>query len=240
MRIDLLRHGETTLGHTLRGSTDDDLTALGWSQMQQAISPHLNPSLNQNPIQNLSQDFHPNFPQTHTQFLKVYQPHAVAKLPQWDVVFSSPLKRCRLFADHISQQLQLELFIDSHLQEMHFGDWEGRSTQTIYENEPELLANFWQQPSLYTPPNAESMQHFQQRIMRSIENMQYNMQEKNWQHALVITHGGVIKLLKCMALDQPLDNILKMTAELGQLNCFRIDQAGALHLLKPEHVFKQA
>ena len=37
LKIDLLRHGETTLSHTLRGSTDDDLTELGWQQMQQTI-----------------------------------------------------------------------------------------------------------------------------------------------------------------------------------------------------------
>ena len=38
LRIDLLRHGETTLNHTLRGSTDDELTELGWQQMHQTIS----------------------------------------------------------------------------------------------------------------------------------------------------------------------------------------------------------
>jgi alpha-ribazole phosphatase len=43
------------------------------------------------------------------------------------------------------------------------------------------------------------------------------------QTALIVTHGGVIKLLKCMALQQSLDDILKMSAELGQLNRFMLD-----------------
>jgi len=38
-----------------------------------------------------------------------------------------------------------------------------------------------------------------------------------------VTHGGVIKLLKCIALKQSLDDILKMSAELGQLNRFILD-----------------
>ena len=43
------------------------------------------------------------------------------------------------------------------------------------------------------------------------------MQKQNLQHALVITHGGVIKLLACLARQQPLDDLLKMPAELGKL-----------------------
>ena len=204
LKIDLLRHGETTLSHTLRGSTDDDLTELGWSQMQQTID----------------QSWHAN------------KPNSMHKQVQWDVIFSSPLKRCRLFAESVAEQKQRPIFYDAGLQEMHFGDWEGVSTQIIYENEPELLANFWQQPTQFTPPNAENMQDFYQRIFKSLEKMQQQMLENEWQHALVVTHGGVIKLLKCIALNHSMDDILKMTAELGQLNSFAIHEDSSIHLLK--------
>lgn len=194
LRIDLLRHGETTLGHTLRGSTDDVLTVLGWQQMQQAV-------------QITDQD--------STSLIPVHTP--------WDMVFSSSLKRCCLFAETISKQFNIPLVIDSQLQEMHFGDWECMTTQQIYENDPELLANFWQQPTQFTPPNAESMQKFSMRIHNALRNIQQRMLQQNAQRALVVTHGGVIKLLKCMASQQSLDDILKMSAELGQLNCFLLD-----------------
>ncbi len=36
--LDFLRHGETSLSHTLRGRTDDALTAKGWAQMQSTIA----------------------------------------------------------------------------------------------------------------------------------------------------------------------------------------------------------
>ena len=111
LKIDLLRHGETTLSHTLRGSTDDDLTELGWSQMQQTIDQSLQAFIQQQAA--------------------------------WDVIFSSPLKRCRLFAETVAAQQHKPIFYDADLQEMHFGDWEALPTQVIYENEPELLANFF-------------------------------------------------------------------------------------------------
>ena len=78
------------------------------------------------------------------------------------------------------------------------------------------------------------MQNFHQRITKSMINMQQQMLENSWQHALVVTHGGVIKLLKCIALNHRLDDILKMTAELGQLNSFVIQDNASVHLLKEE------
>ena len=185
-RIDLLRHGETELSHTLRGSTDDALTDSGWQQMRHTVD----------------------------QFLKNNSPNP------WDIVFSSPLQRCALFADEIASNLRLELILDRNLQEMHFGDWEGVSTQEIYEKQPELLAKFWETPTQFSPPHAETMQQFHSRILNAMQNIQRSMQQSHLSHAMVVTHGGVIKLLKCLALQQPLDNILKMSAELGQFNHF--------------------
>lgn len=196
LKIDLLRHGQSTLSHTLRGSTDDDLTELGWSQMQHSIDQSLHAQDNE-------------------------------AVP-WDVIFSSPLKRCRLFADRIAQQIEKPVFYHANLQEMHFGDWEALSTQYIYENEPELLANFWQQPTLFSPPNAETMQNFHLRVIKVLTDIQQQMQANHWQHALLVTHGGVIKLLKCIALKHALDDLLKMSAELGQLNAFILHEDSAL------------
>lgn len=185
LQIDLLRHGESELSHTLRGSLDDALTTQGWQQMLNSID------------------------QSQTQ--------------HWDVVFSSPLQRCRIFAEHIVRERDIPLILDQSLQEMHFGDWEGQSIQELYEQFPETLADFWQKPTQTTLPNAESMQQFHLRVTTAMSAIQQRMEYNGWQSALVITHGGVIKLLKCMVLQQPLDDVLKMTAELGQLSSFRWD-----------------
>ena len=181
MQIDLLRHGETTLSHTLRGHLDDDLTEQGWLQMQSTIQQYITTPVD------------------------------------WDVIISSPLRRCRRFAEHLENQLGLPMRVNEHIKEMYFGDWEGISTQVIYEAEPERLANFWQFPTQYHAPNGESLTQFQQRIFIGFEQIYTQIQEQNGQKALVITHGGVIKLLTCLARQQNLDDLLKMPAELGKL-----------------------
>ena len=196
LKIDLLRHGESELSHTLRGSLDDALTAKGWQQMLSSI------------------DQSQTLPQ------------------QWDVVFSSPLQRCSMFAEHCVKERDIPLILDKNLQEMHFGDWEGQSIQQLYEQFPETLADFWQKPTQTTLPNAETMHQFHLRVSTAMSNIQQQMQLNGWQSALMVTHGGVIKLLKCMVLRQPLDDVLKMSAELGQLNSFHWDAATQVLALK--------
>ncbi|EXC19006.1 histidine phosphatase super family protein [Acinetobacter baumannii 4749] len=135
----------------------------------------------------------------------------------WDVIVSSSLKRCACFAEQLAKTAELPLLVNHDLKEMYFGEWEGVSTQQIYENSPELLANFWQKPSQYCPPHAETLNQFQTRVLKGFQDLLGYMQKQNLQHALVVTHGGVIKLLVCLARQQRLDDLLKMPAELGKL-----------------------
>ncbi|WP_151767292.1 histidine phosphatase family protein [Acinetobacter oleivorans] len=142
----------------------------------------------------------------------------------WDVIISSSLKRCACFAEQLSKTTQLPLLLNHDLKEMYFGEWEGVSTQQIYETSPELLANFWQKPSQYCPPRAETLMQFQTRVLKGFQELLAEMQNQNWLHGLVVTHGGVIKLLACLATQQPLDDLLKMPAELGKLYSFEFSE----------------
>ncbi|MEJ5036651.1 histidine phosphatase family protein [Acinetobacter johnsonii] len=197
--LDFLRHGETSLSHTLRGRTDDALTAKGWAQMQSTIA------------------------------------QAEQVWPAWDVIYSSPLQRCRLFAEQWAGQKQLPLFIEPNLQEMDFGEWEAQSTERLYQLYPDELAQFWQTPLSFTPPQAESLMAFKSRVVESIQMLTQQMYAQDWTRALIISHGGVIKLLKCQALKQNDNDLLKMSAELGQLNRFVFDQ-GQLQFIQSEDV----
>lgn len=192
LHFDILRHGESDLSHTLRGQTDDALTASGWSQMQSTINRAI-----QSPV-------------------------------QWQVIVSSPLQRCAQFAETLAAQLQLPLIYQSGLQEMFFGDWEAQATADIYAHSPELLANFWQFPTRFTPPNAEPLTDFQLRVMNAITELQMVLLQHRWSHALVISHGGVIKLLKCLALQQDLNQLLSQEAALAELHAFQISAQGEL------------
>lgn len=176
-----------------------DLLRHGESQFSHTLRGHLDDDLTLKGWQQMQSTIEQNTNQT------------------WDVIVSSSLKRCACFAEQLAKTTELPLLLNHDLKEMFFGDWEGVSTQQIYETSPELLANFWQKPSQYCPPGAETLTQFQKRVLKGFQDLLVDMQKQNWQHALVVTHGGVIKLLACLAGQQPLDDLLKMPAELGKL-----------------------
>ena len=192
IKLDFMRHGETELSHTLRGSTDDALTSNGQAQMQRTLE------------------------------------QAIQSNVHWDVIFTSPLKRCHVFAKHAAEQLKLDIHCLSELQEMHFGDWEAKTTQYLYDTVPEQLEKFWLYPTEFSPPNAETLVQLETRIEEALGQIRCVMQQNSYSRALVVSHGGVIKLLKCKALKKPLNDLLKMSAELGQLNHFSYIHANEL------------
>ncbi|MDQ8953322.1 histidine phosphatase family protein [Acinetobacter rudis] len=194
LRIDVLRHGESELSACLRGSLNDALTPQGWQQMQQEVA----------------------------NVVDVYSNQFNSTLVPWQAIWTSPLQRCERFASDLSERLNLDLYKSAKFQEMHFGDWEGQTTALLYQQYPEQLAEFWQHPTQFTPPSAESLEVFQQRVWSGLEQMLVQMQTLQLTHVLLVSHGGVIKLLKCLALQQDLDLILTQSAELGQLYRFEL------------------
>lgn len=115
--------------------------------------------------------------------------------PPWQRIVSSPLQRCRSFAEETAQQLALPLAVDPDLREMHFGDWEGREIAELWEADPQL--KLWSQdPGRHSVPGGETLAAFAERVNRALENL---LASHKGEHLLVITHGGVIRLLLTQA-----------------------------------------
>jgi alpha-ribazole phosphatase len=76
---------------------------------------------------------------------------AVAGLA-WDLIISSPLRRCADFAEALAQELGVPCRLEADLREMGFGTWEGYSTAELMHRDAERLRLFWSDPSAHTPP----------------------------------------------------------------------------------------
>lgn len=110
----------------------------------------------------------------------------------WDRVISSPLQRCARFAE----TLGLPLAYAPGLRELHFGDWEGLSAAAVHAQYEAELGQFWADPYAFTPPNGEPLQAFAQRVEQALHGL---AQQYAGEHLLLVTHGGVIRLLLCAA-----------------------------------------
>lgn len=135
----------------------------------------------------------------------------------WNQIISSPLQRCARFAEEFSQQHSLPLRFDDRLQEMHFGDWEGRTAAELIDEDPEPLTQFWADPFNRPPPRGEQLSHFQSRVLKAWSNV---IQRHINQRVLLVTHGGVIRILLCHLQQRPVSALLEIEIEHGTLYTF--------------------
>lgn len=137
---------------------------------------------------------------------------------QWDVVVSSPLQRCAAFAQELAAQHELPLRLDARLSEYHFGDWQAVPLEQIAENDADALERFWSDPVAHPPPGAESLATFEARIRAALDAIARMPQRR----VLVITHGGVIRLLHCLCQGR----------ELKEMSSVEVPHA-SIHRLQP-------
>ncbi|MGA7440043.1 MAG: histidine phosphatase family protein [Luteibacter sp.] len=114
----------------------------------------------------------------------------------WDSIVSSPLARCACFAEELAAARGLPLRIDGRLVEYHFGDWQGVPMDTLAEEQGDALGRFWSDPVAYPPPGAETFAVFHDRLAAALDGI---VSEAEMARVLVITHGGAIRVLRCVA-----------------------------------------
>lgn len=139
---------------------------------------------------------------------------------------SSPLTRCRTFAEQYCAQKGLSLQISAELQEMNFGDWDGKSYQALWQPKPQsdrylaeqtpTIGDFWQNPWQCSPPNGETMTSFTQRVDKFWHNFlaqfeQAHQQQTHQANTLVVSHGGVIRYILAKVLGLPLPGVNHMS-----------------------------
>ncbi len=143
----------------------------------------------------------------------------------WDRIISSPLQRCRLFAEQLAASLQLPLSLAPDLQELHFGDWEGQSAAELMKTDERGLGLFWSDPYGFTPPNGEPVLDFSARVLASIERLHA---AHAGERLLVISHGGVMRLLLARARGLPREQLLSVEAGNGSLFSLTVAADGQL------------
>ncbi len=130
-----------------------------------------------------------------------------ASFDPFDHIATSPLQRCRLFAETLKAKQQTHVITLNDMREMDFGDWENRSFDELQKDYGSLLHRFWQSPLGIQPPNGELFDDFSQRV---IDCWQSWLQTESGNHRLLVAHGGVIRVLLAHALDMPMSALWRL------------------------------
>jgi len=140
-----------------------------------------------------------------------------SRVPTVANVWSSPLQRCLKLAQAIDPEAQRH----SGLQEMNFGEWEGRSWGEIGET----ALNAWAADVTgYTPPGGESAWQVLKRAQGALKEILVRGQDP----LVLVTHAGVIRALVADALGLTGPEWLRVRPGYGQVVSLEWDGRGLL------------
>jgi alpha-ribazole phosphatase len=125
----------------------------------------------------------------------------------WDRIVTSPLVRCARFAEELVSARGVPLRVDGRLAEYHFGEWQGVPVAGLAEEQGEALGRFWADPVGNPPPGAETIDAFHARLSAAMDDIAI---EAGGARVLVVTHGGAIRLLRCVAEGRPLGDMVSI------------------------------
>ena len=143
----------------------------------------------------------------------------------WDLIVSSPLQRCKEFADLISFEDDIDLEEDKNFQEIDFGCWEGLSPDEIMKDDADALNAWWQSPTKTSPPDGEDFHVFQARVLSSFKKL---LVENQGQKLLLITDAGVIRIIIMNALGMFDENFFRLNVDYACFSRLHVyhDEAG--------------
>jgi alpha-ribazole phosphatase len=102
----------------------------------------------------------------------------------FEILYSSPAQRCTRLAKALSP----EFVVDDRLQELDFGEWEGKTWDTV--DQPALQAWMDDYVNVRTP-GGESMMQMQVRV----REFWVELRQSGYGKAAIVTHAGVIRLI---------------------------------------------
>lgn len=124
----------------------------------------------------------------------------------WVQVISSPMQRCRAFADELGRAHGLPVRLDDRLMEVGFGEWEGMTGGQIDARWPDARSDFYQDPYKNRPLGAEPLMHF---FARCVEAWDEISTRYLGERVLVVTHAGVIRATLAHVAGVPIERMYR-------------------------------
>ncbi len=116
----------------------------------------------------------------------------------WTKIVTSPLIRCRAFAEALAAERGLPLVIDTNLRERGFGCWEGLSHREVKEEFAAEYLAYKADPVSGMPEGGEAMGPFFSRVTGALA--QHALGPDGGGKTLVIGHAVVIRVAAVWAL----------------------------------------
>ena len=143
----------------------------------------------------------------------------------WDQIISSPLIRCRAFAEAVADKYAIPVSIIDNLKEIGFGSWEGKTRDEVKQFSQEEYDAFYRDPVNARPQGAEDLDKFVARVTGAYETV---VAEHQGKHCLIVAHAGVNRVLVAYTLQAGPAGIYRMEMDNGGISRIRHKRYGAM------------
>ena len=127
-------------------------------------------------------------------------------------LISSPRQRALQTVAPLAAKLDKHVTPDERLREIDFGTFEGRTYDELRESEPELYAQWMEQPTAIRFPGGESYGDLRGRAVEVVGTLPADTT------TAVVTHGGVVRALLADALGLPDSHIFRLGVDYASVS----------------------
>lgn len=120
----------------------------------------------------------------------------------WTAIVTSPLGRCRQFAEQLSRRAGIPLTVEPAWREIDYGDWDGMPLARWRTEAAAQFSAFRNDLAALVPPNGEAFVDFRDRVLSAWQALQ---ELPAGSHVLLVTHGGVMRVVLPTVLGMPLN-----------------------------------
>lgn len=135
-----------------------------------------------------------------------------------DAIYSSDLSRAITTAEILAEKFNLPVIQERGFRETNFGDWEGKLFTELMVVDG--FEKFFTQPDRVHPPNGETFLECQARVLTSLEEI---IADSPGQSVVIVSHGAVIRLMLCAALELPIRKMWAINQVNMAVNIIRVD-----------------
>jgi len=150
---------------------------------------------------------------------------AVAGQCPWSHIISSPLVRCKAFANELAEKHGLDVNIDERLKEVGFGEWEGKTPDQLKCERLAEYQAFYADPVNARPPGAEDLAEFISRVSEAYDSITH---QHAGNHVLIVAHAGVMRAVIAHVLQAPPPGLYKIKIGNAGITRIRISERGPM------------
>ncbi len=152
---------------------------------------------------------------------------SVGENAPWDVVASSPMIRCKAFAEQLGSLHDIDVTIENNFREVGFGSWEGLNKDQVRERNLQEYENFYQDPINNRPEGAEPILGFIERVTSAYDKL---VSQHPGKHCLIVGHAGVLRAIISHALGAGPETLYRIAVKNAAIT--RIQYSGGRGILE--------